>query len=539
MAERVMSMTEPQPQRSACGCGGQCPKCGTNQAEPGHKLSQTKHLQLGAAESREVPPLVHEVLSAAGQPLDLETRSFMEPRFGHDFGHVRVHSGAAAGQSARGLNALAYTVGHQIVFGAGRFAPRTHEGRRLIAHELAHVAQPLTGVIARQPDPKPPPQPPPPLPFGWSDEKNLNKTVTTVDEKGNIQTGKVAQKGASQGVWRVPVEDLTHGLKTGGGRKSAPKGRAIALIPNTVGPSAPNKDESVSVDVLIHLHGYGAGYRELATGEQDYAQVLQPGELRDVALYEMEQQLLSHVKASKKLLIAILPQGSDVSSFGDLGANSDAYLAEVFAKLVPTFLPKGATPGRLIVSGHSGGGPTTMKIATERAKAGKPTDVLLFDSINFGCAEKVQAVKDGEPQFDKDKKPVMVCKDPTVCKSYEYLTAKNWVTGKINDDIKRVAGKPDADQKRELQRSGTRFRGYTSFPLKTTATCSYGYWYNSLKNDIEDVIKKAKLSEDVRNQLRQNYQVKEVPKLQGHDKEKNAPHERVMSQGNLEEALKD
>ena len=65
----------------------------------------------------------------------------MEQRFGHDFSRVRVHSGAAAEQSARDVNANAYTVGHDIVFGAGRFAPGTYEGRRLIAHELTHVLQ--------------------------------------------------------------------------------------------------------------------------------------------------------------------------------------------------------------------------------------------------------------------------------------------------------------------------------------------------------------------------------------------------------------
>jgi hypothetical protein len=65
----------------------------------------------------------------------------MEQRFGHDFSRVRVHSGADAEQSALDVNANAYTVGHNIVFGAGRLAPGTYEGRRLIAHELTHVVQ--------------------------------------------------------------------------------------------------------------------------------------------------------------------------------------------------------------------------------------------------------------------------------------------------------------------------------------------------------------------------------------------------------------
>ena len=65
----------------------------------------------------------------------------MEHRFGYDFSRVRLHSGSAADQSVRDVNARAYTAGHNIVFGAGRFEPRTHEGRRLIAHELTHVVQ--------------------------------------------------------------------------------------------------------------------------------------------------------------------------------------------------------------------------------------------------------------------------------------------------------------------------------------------------------------------------------------------------------------
>ena len=87
------------------------------------------------------PASVDRAIASAGRPLEPALRQDMESRFGHDFSTVRVHSGAAAEQSARDVNAHAYTVGHDIVFGAGRFAPATHEGRRLIAHELAHVVQ--------------------------------------------------------------------------------------------------------------------------------------------------------------------------------------------------------------------------------------------------------------------------------------------------------------------------------------------------------------------------------------------------------------
>ena len=87
------------------------------------------------------PASVEPALASSGRSLEQALRADMEQRFGYDFSRVRVHSGAAAEQSARDVNAKAYTVGHDIVFGLGRFAPATHEGRRLIAHELTHVVQ--------------------------------------------------------------------------------------------------------------------------------------------------------------------------------------------------------------------------------------------------------------------------------------------------------------------------------------------------------------------------------------------------------------
>ena len=89
----------------------------------------------------EVPPIVHDVLRSTGQPLDASTRHVMEPRFGHDFSHVRVHTDARAAESARAVNALAYTVGSNVVFDSARYAPGTSQGQRLIAHELTHVVQ--------------------------------------------------------------------------------------------------------------------------------------------------------------------------------------------------------------------------------------------------------------------------------------------------------------------------------------------------------------------------------------------------------------
>lgn len=96
---------------------------------------------INASPVHEVPPIVHEVLRSPGQPLDAATRAFFEPRFGHDFSRVRVHTDAKAAESARAVNALAYTVGRDVVFGTGQYMPKTVAGHSLLAHELTHVVQ--------------------------------------------------------------------------------------------------------------------------------------------------------------------------------------------------------------------------------------------------------------------------------------------------------------------------------------------------------------------------------------------------------------
>jgi hypothetical protein len=93
-----------------------------------------------------VPPLVREVVSSDGQPLSATARAYMEPRFGHDFSKVRVHTDARAAESAQAVNALAYTVKNDIVFGTGQYTPDTRAGQRLLAHELVHTIQQGSGI---------------------------------------------------------------------------------------------------------------------------------------------------------------------------------------------------------------------------------------------------------------------------------------------------------------------------------------------------------------------------------------------------------
>ena len=115
--------------------------CAACEEEDEAKMLQTKPAGLGEPAAGEAPPIVHEVLRSPGQQLDPKTRAFFEPRFGHDFNRVRVHNDFRAAESTQAVNALAYTVGQDMVFGAYKFQPQTREGQRLLAHELAHVIQ--------------------------------------------------------------------------------------------------------------------------------------------------------------------------------------------------------------------------------------------------------------------------------------------------------------------------------------------------------------------------------------------------------------
>jgi hypothetical protein len=119
---------------SAAGLDGMCAGCRSSRL-----TLQRSALSEGGPSV--APPIVHDVLRSPGRPLEPKTREFMEARFGHDFSHVRVHTDARAAQSAQAVNANAYTVGRDIVFGGGRFQPQNSLGKHLLAHELTHVVQ--------------------------------------------------------------------------------------------------------------------------------------------------------------------------------------------------------------------------------------------------------------------------------------------------------------------------------------------------------------------------------------------------------------
>ncbi len=119
-----------------------------------HRVEASAGDAAAGGDAHEAPQSVHEVIGSSGEVLAPDVRSFMEDRVGHDFTGVRVHTDARAAASAHDINALAYTVGNRIVFGAGQYAPGTDSGKRLLAHELTHVVQ-QGGAVRRTARPEP------------------------------------------------------------------------------------------------------------------------------------------------------------------------------------------------------------------------------------------------------------------------------------------------------------------------------------------------------------------------------------------------
>ena len=123
--------------RCACAGRGECRSCAKRAAS----LQRRGNGAAKAAPAGVSDALVSDALGRPGQPLAATTRAAMRQRMGHDFSDVRVHTDTDAAASAQAVGAQAYTVGPDIVFGSGRYRPETRDGARLLAHELAHVAQ--------------------------------------------------------------------------------------------------------------------------------------------------------------------------------------------------------------------------------------------------------------------------------------------------------------------------------------------------------------------------------------------------------------
>jgi len=138
VADEVMRMSEP---------GGQ------RQVEPEEEEEEELQAKAISGHISETNPNLEshiQSLKGGGQPLSANERSFFEPRFSHDFSQVRVHSGTQAGEMAKGINAKAFTIGKNVVFGSGQYSPKTDEGKKLLAHELTHVIHQQSAALRIQ-----------------------------------------------------------------------------------------------------------------------------------------------------------------------------------------------------------------------------------------------------------------------------------------------------------------------------------------------------------------------------------------------------
>ena len=158
-------------------------------SSPGTASTDAESGAVGEAGVGAVPSMVHDALVSPGQPLDLSLRSYFEPLFGHGFGEVRIHADPAAIRSAKAMRAAAYTVGSSIVFDAHRYPPGSLQGRRLLAHELAHTLQQRGAAKTERPALGSP---------GDSYEKDAEEVATMV------AAGRVFQRSAA----RVAVQRI-------------------------------------------------------------------------------------------------------------------------------------------------------------------------------------------------------------------------------------------------------------------------------------------------------------------------------------------
>jgi hypothetical protein len=254
VADQVMRTLEIEPAAAPPQIGRKCPDCEQRKGAGTAKITVS-----------EAPGSVHEALHSPGQPLDPATRAYFEPRFGRDFSGVRVHADAAAAQSARDVNAHAYTVGHNMVFGAGQFAPGTHEGQRLIAHELTHTVQQSGSAAAVQRAPTPAGDPSAERAAAVAEAEHDLRVMEqdVADEKAQDALGlKWRKRNDNNYAWSLGLKDRARIQKSG---KLSPefqqeiavkfrffKGEARAAYIQTIGPALVKFPEE-TVDILAEF----------------------------------------------------------------------------------------------------------------------------------------------------------------------------------------------------------------------------------------------------------------------------------------------
>jgi hypothetical protein len=167
-------------------------------------------------------------LASGGRPLDRDTRGYMESRFGFDFSRVRLHTDSAAEASARALRASAYTVGSDVVFAAGQFAPQTAQGKKLLAHELTHVVQQDAHIaqqhsnLAQQPDTQPTlPAALDPHPHHEAEADRIADSINRVPSRPGASAGSRLRPGGTRAIAfraiqrKIAMRDVGRGEQSG------------------------------------------------------------------------------------------------------------------------------------------------------------------------------------------------------------------------------------------------------------------------------------------------------------------------------------
>lgn len=363
-----------------------------------------------------------------------------------------------------------------------------------VANPAARRIQRDTAPIQTQPAPQ----------IGWKGAPTASPNV-----------GETTSK--SGGTLRIPLSGLEVGVKSKVKTDMAyenANNEAIALVPAAL---AGAKEAKRSVEVLLHLHGYGIGYRtrktQLTTTPNSTSGLAVPdgevGTVRDVALDHMADQ----IEASGREVIGVLPQGNLKSRFGD-DFNSDVYIQAVFKALKTVGkLGEGIQPGGVILTGHSGGGDRIYSMIADKKQPKNLREVVLFDGIH-NSTEVNGFLGWLESQIKKD------------------LNNMQSATSTIQDQATL-----EKAQAAWLRNNGFRFRAYHS----KGPDSGYGKRYEALRVKLEAVFQSNReinaLGPETLQALRDNYHL--------HENKKGAWstgvnfHERVVgTSGGIEKALK-
>ncbi|HLO28829.1 MAG TPA: M15 family metallopeptidase [Anaerolineales bacterium] len=292
-------------------------------------------------------------------------------------------------------------------------------------------------------------------------------------------------------LWRIPLSNLNVGQKSKYSIDAAyedANNEAIALVPAAIQDS---KEENLNVDVLLHFHGYGIGYRTRKTrltttvndttpDDPDRTPVPGGGEktVRDISL----DRIAGQIEASGRQVIGILPQGGLKSQFGDF--NSDDYIGSVFEALKKlNQLPSGVKPGGVILTGHSGGGDEIARLHRSGREPQKIRlrELVLFDAIHVN---KKKGLDEAE-------------------------STSKWLVQQIENELGEMqkAASTDEEQANWLRANGFRFRAYHS------KTGGYPGTYKMLRKKLKAAFQSNKhittLGSQALGVLRMNYHLHE------------------------------